>query len=234
MKLLKGDSVMRLLLVEDDQGIASFVVKGLREAGFAVDHAIDGEDGLHLALTEPYDVVIMDLMLPKIDGLTVIKKLREQKPNVPVMILSAKRSVDDRVEGLQTGSDDYLTKPFAFSELLARVNALIRRATGVPSPTILEVADLVLDLLSREVFRSGHKIDLQPREFVLLEYLMRNAGRVVSKTMIMEHVWDLDFDPQTNIVEARMSKLRDKVDKDYEKKLLHTVRGAGYILKETC
>jgi two-component system OmpR family response regulator len=225
---------MRLLLVEDDQGIASFVVKGLREAGFAVDHAIDGEDGLHLALTEPYDVVIMDLMLPKIDGLTVIKKLREQKPNVPVMILSAKRSVDDRVEGLQTGSDDYLTKPFAFSELLARVNALIRRATGVPSPTILEVADLVLDLLSREVFRSGHKIDLQPREFVLLEYLMRNAGRVVSKTMIMEHVWDLDFDPQTNIVEARMSKLRDKVDKDYEKKLLHTVRGAGYILKETC
>ena len=234
MKLLKGDSVMRLLLVEDDQGIASFVVKGLREAGFAVDHAIDGEDGLHLALTEPYDVVIMDLMLPKIDGLTVIKKLREQKPIVPVMILSAKRSVDDRVEGLQTGSDDYLTKPFAFSELLARVNALIRRATGVPSPTILEVADLVLDLLSREVFRSGHKIDLQPREFVLLEYLMRNAGRVVSKTMIMEHVWDLDFDPQTNIVEARMSKLRDKVDKDYEKKLLHTVRGAGYILKETC
>ncbi len=234
MKLLKGDSVMRLLLVEDDQGIASFVVKGLREAGFAVDHAIDGEDGLHLALTEPYDVVIMDLMLPKIDGLTVIKKLREQKPNVPVMILSAKRSVDDRVVGLQTGSDDYLTKPFAFSELLARVNALIRRATGVPSPTILEVADLVLDLLSREVFRSGHKIDLQPREFVLLEYLMRNAGRVVSKTMIMEHVWDLDFDPQTNIVEARMSKLRDKVDKDYEKKLLHTVRGAGYILKETC
>jgi two-component system OmpR family response regulator len=225
---------MRLLLVEDDQGIASFVVKGLREAGFAVDHAIDGEDGLHLALTEPYDVVIMDLMLPKIDGLTVIKKLREQKPNVPVMILSAKRSVDDRVVGLQTGSDDYLTKPFAFSELLARVNALIRRATGVPSPTILEVADLVLDLLSREVFRSGHKIDLQPREFVLLEYLMRNAGRVVSKTMIMEHVWDLDFDPQTNIVEARMSKLRDKVDKDYEKKLLHTVRGAGYILKESC
>jgi two-component system OmpR family response regulator len=225
---------MRLLLVEDDQGIASFVMKGLREAGFAVDHAIDGEDGLHLALSEPYDVVIMDLMLPKIDGLTVIKKLREQKPNLPVMILSAKRSVDDRVEGLQTGSDDYLTKPFAFSELLARVNALIRRATGVPSPTILEVADLVLDLLSREVFRSGHKIDLQPREFVLLEYLMRNAGRVVSKTMIMEHVWDLDFDPQTNIVEARMSKLRDKVDKDYEKKLLHTVRGAGYILKETC
>jgi two-component system, OmpR family, response regulator len=224
---------MRVLLVEDDEGISSFVVKGLREAGFAVDLAIDGEEGLHLALTESYDVIIMDLMLPKMDGLTVIAKLREQKPNAPVMILSAKRSVDDRVKGLQTGSDDYLTKPFAFSELLARVNSLIRRATGAPSPTKLEVADLVMDLLSREVFRSGTKIDLQPREFVLLEYLMRNAGRVVSKTMIMEHVWDLNFDPQTNIVEARMSKLRDKVDKDYENKLIHTVRGAGYILKET-
>ncbi len=224
---------MRVLLVEDDQGIALFVVKGLREAGFAVDHAANGEDGLHLALTESYDVIIVDLMLPKIDGLTVITKLRDQKPNVPVMILSARRSVDDRVKGLQTGSDDYLTKPFAFSELLARVNALIRRTTGVPSPTRLQAADLVLDLLSREVLRSGHKIDLQPKEFVLLEYLMRNAGRVVSKTMIMEHVWDLNFDPQTNIVEARMSKLRDKIDKDYENKLIHTVRGAGYVLKET-
>lgn len=224
---------MRVLLVEDDQGISSFVIKGLREAGFAADYAIDGEDGLHLALTESYDVVIVDLMLPKIDGLTLIAKLREQKPNVPVMILSAKRSVDDRVRGLQTGSDDYLTKPFAFSELLARINALIRRATGVATPTKLEVADLFLDLLSREAFRSGKKIDLQPKEFVLLEYLMRNAGRVVSKTMIMEHVWDMNFDPQTNIVEARISKLRDKVDTDYENKLIHTVRGAGYILKES-
>ena len=224
---------MRVLLIEDDQGIALFVVKGLREAGFAVDHAVDGEDGLHLALTESYDVIIVDLMLPKIDGLTVITKLRAQKPTAPVMILSAKRSVDDRVKGLQIGSDDYLTKPFAFSELLARVNALIRRATGVPSPTRLEVADLVMDLLSREVLRSGQKIDLQPREFLLLDYLMRNVGRVVSKTMIMEHVWDLNFDPQTNIVEARVSKLRDKVDRDYENKLIHTVRGAGYVLKSS-
>jgi two-component system, OmpR family, response regulator len=224
---------MRVLLIEDDERIALFVVKGLREAGFAVDHAANGEDGLHLALTEPYDIVIVDLMLPKIDGLTLILKVRENKPTIPVMILSAKRSVDDRVKGLQTGSDDYLTKPFAFSELLARVNALIRRSTGASSPTKMDVADLHMDLLSREVFRSGQKIDLQPREFVLLEYLMRNVGRVVSKTMIMEHVWDLNFDPQTNIVEARMSKLRDKVDENYEKKLIHTVRGAGYILKET-
>jgi two-component system OmpR family response regulator len=168
-------------------------------------------------------------MLPKIDGLTVITKLREQKPNVPVMILSAMRSVDDRVKGLQTGSDDYLTKPFAFSELLARVQALIRRATGVPSTTVLKVADLVMDLLSREVSRAGQKVDLQPKEFDL----MRNADRVVSKTMIMEHVWDLNFDPQTNVVEARISKLRDKIDGGHENKLIHTVRGAGYVLKET-
>jgi len=224
---------MRVLLIEDDRGISSFVIKGLKEAGFAADYAVDGEDGLHLALTESYDAVIVDLMLPKIDGLTLIAKLREQKPNLPVMILSAKRSVDDRVRGLQTGSDDYLTKPFAFSELLARINALIRRATGVPSPTRLEVADLSIDLLAREAFRSGKKIDLQPKEFVLLEYLMRNVGRVVSKTMIMEHVWDLNFDPQTNIVEARISKLRDKVDTNYENNLIHTIRGAGYMLKES-
>ncbi|NMC75528.1 MAG: response regulator transcription factor [Geobacteraceae bacterium] len=223
---------MRLLLVEDDPIISSFVIKGLREAGFAVDNAVDGEDGLHLALTEPYDAVVVDLMLPKLDGLSLITRLRETKPNIPIMILSAKRSVDDRVKGLQTGSDDYLTKPFAFSELLARVQALIRRATGVPETTRLEVADLVMDLLSREVTRSGRPIELQPREFLLLEYLMRNTGRVVSKTMLIEHVWDLNFDPQTNIVEARMSKLRDKIDRDHDKKLIHTIRGAGYILKE--
>jgi two-component system OmpR family response regulator len=223
---------MRVLLVEDDPVISSFVVKGLREAGFAVDTAADGEDGLHLAVAESYDAVIVDLMLPKLDGLSLITSLREAKPNIPIMILSAKRSVDDRVKGLQTGSDDYLTKPFAFSELLARVQALIRRATGVPDPVRLEVADLIMDLLSREVTRSGQKIELQPREFLLLEYLMRNAGRVVSKTMIMEHVWDMNFDPQTNIVEARMSKLRDKIDRDHDKKLIHTIRGAGYILKE--
>jgi len=223
---------MRLLLVEDDPVISSFVMKGLGEAGFAVDRAADGEDGLHLALGEPYDAVIVDLMLPRLDGLSLIARLREAKPGVPILILSAKRSVDDRVKGLQTGSDDYLTKPFAFSELLARVQALIRRATGVPDPTRLQVTDLVMDLLAREVTRSGQKIELQPREFILLEYLMRNAGRVVSKTMIMEHVWDLNFDPRTNIVEARMSKLRDKIDRNYDRKLIHTIRGAGYILKE--
>lgn len=224
---------MRILLVEDDEVISSFVVRGLREAGFAVDRSADGEDGLHLALTEPYDVLIVDLMLPKLDGLSLITSVRDLKPNIPIMILSAKRSVDDRVKGLQTGSDDYLTKPFAFSELLARVQALIRRATGTPNPTRLEVADLVMDLLSREVTRSGQRVELQPKEFILLEYLMRNAGRVVSKTMIMEHVWDLNFDPQTNIVEARMSKLREKIDKDHDKRLIHTIRGAGYILKKT-
>jgi two-component system OmpR family response regulator len=221
----------RIVLVEDDAVISAFVMKGLREAGFIVDHAPDGEEGLHLALTGSYDCAIVDLMLPKLDGLSLIGELRREKQTIPILILSAKRSVDDRVKGLQTGSDDYLTKPFAFSELLARVNALIRRATGAASPTRLEVADLTMDLLTREAARSGRRIDLQPREFSLLEYLMRNAGRVVSKTMIMEHVWDLNFDPQTNIVEVRISKLRDKIDKDYEKKLLHTIRGAGYILK---
>lgn len=223
---------MRLLVVEDDPVISSFVAKGLKEAGFAVDSVADGEDGLHLAVVEPYDAVIVDLMLPKLDGLSLITSLRETKPNIPILILSAKRSVDDRVKGLQTGSDDYLTKPFAFSELLARVQALIRRATGVPDPARLRVADLVMDLLSREVVRSGRTVDLQPREFILLEYLMRNAGRVVSKTMIMEHVWDLNFDPGTNIVEARISKLRDKIDRGRDKKLIHTIRGAGYVLKE--
>ncbi len=224
---------MRILLVEDDRVISSFVTKGLKEAGFVVDHAIDGEDGLHLALTGSYDVAIIDLMLPKLDGLSLIAELRRHERAIPVMILSAKRSVDDRVKGLQTGSDDYLTKPFAFSELLARVQALIRRATGSPEATRLVVADLTMDLLAKEVTRSGQKIELQPREFALLEYLMRNAGRVVSRTMIMEHVWDYNFDPQTNVVDARVSKLRDKVDRNFEKKLIHTVRGAGYILKET-
>ena len=195
--------------------IASFVIKGLKEAGYTVDHATNGEDGLHCALTEAYDAAIIDVMLPKLDGLLLIAEIRKKGKNTPVIILSAKRSVEDRVKGLQTGSDDYLTKPFSFSELLARLQALIRRANGVSEATRLTVADLTMDLLAREVTRSGRRIDLQPREFSLLEYLMRNAGRVVSKTMIMEHVWDYNFDPQTNVVEARMSKLRDKVDRDY-------------------
>ena len=224
---------MRVLLIEDDLKIASFIVKGLKEAGFAVDHSTDGEDGLHLAVTESYDALIIDIMLPKLDGLTVIEKLRGQHINTPVIILSAKRSVDDRVRGLEKGSDDYLTKPFAFSELLARLQALIRRSSGITEPTRLKVGDLSLDLLTREVFRAGESIELQPREFALLEYLMRNAGRIVSRTMIMEHVWNYNFDPQTNVVEARMTRLRDKIDRSHNKKLIHTIRGVGYVIKES-
>ena len=223
---------MRILLVEDDLKIASFVIRGLKEAGFVVDHAPDGEEGLHTVLTEPYDAAIIDVMLPKLDGLSLIEDMRRQKINTPVIILSAKRSIDDRVKGLQTGSDDYLTKPFSFSELLARVQALIRRASGASEPTSLTVAELSMNLVTRDVIRGGKKIDLQPREFSLLEYLMRNAGRVVSKTMIMEHVWDYNFDPHTNVVEARICRLRDKIDKDFEVKLIQTIRGAGYVLKQ--
>lgn len=223
---------MRILLVEDDVKIASFVEKGLQAAGYAVDHAPDGEAGLHLALTEPYDVAVIDVMLPKLNGLSLIEELRQKKINTPVIILSAKDSVDDRVKGVQTGSDDYITKPFAFSELLARVQALIRRAGGLSEPTRLAVGNLAMNLLSREVVREGRRIELQPIEFSLLEYLLRNAGRVVSKTMIMEHVWDYNFDPQTNVVEARISRLRDKIDRDFSKKLIHTIRGVGYVLRE--
>jgi two-component system OmpR family response regulator len=223
---------MRILLVEDDLKLASFVVKGLRQAGFAVDHVPDGEEGLHMALTQPYDTAIVDIMLPRLDGLRLIEEVRRQKVGTPILVLSAKRSVDDRVLGLQTGSDDYLTKPFAFSELLARVQALIRRGSGMSEPTRLSLGDLSMNLLTREVRRAGTKIDLQPREFALLEYLMRNAGKIVSKTMIMEHVWDYNFDPMTNVVEARISKLRDKIDEGFDIKLLHTVRGVGYVLKE--
>ena len=224
---------MRILLVEDDQKIASFVVKGLKYAGYAVDHASDGAEGLRLALTEPYDAAILDIMLPKVDGLTVIETMRKRRVSTPVIILSARGSVDDRVSGLQRGGDDYLTKPFAFSELLARVQALIRRASSASEPTRLTVGDLSIDLLTREVVRGGRKIELQPLEFSLLEYLMRHAGRVISKTMIMEHVWDYNFDPQTNVVEVRISRLRDKIDRGFDPKLIHTVRGVGYVLKET-
>jgi two-component system OmpR family response regulator len=224
---------MRVLLVEDDIKIASFIIRGLRSAGYAVDHAPDGEEGLYLVLTQPYDIAIIDIMLPKRDGLSLIEHMRAKKVNTPVMILSAKGSVDDRVKGLETGGDDYLTKPFAFSELLARVQALIRRAGGISDPTRLSVGDLSVNLLTREVARGGRNIVLQPLEFSLLEYLMRNAGRIVSKTMIMEHVWDYNFDPQTNVVEVRISRLRDKIDKGFAKKLIHTIRGAGYVLKET-
>jgi two-component system OmpR family response regulator len=230
---LTEGKIMRLLLVEDDLKIASFVVKGLKEAGFVVDHAVDGEEGLHLALNESYDAAIIDIMLPRLDGLALIARMRREKVNTPVIILSARSSVDDRVKGLQSGGDDYLTKPFSFAELLARVHALIRRATGTQDSTRLAVGDLSLDLLKREVVRAGRKIELQPREFSLLEYLMRNEGRVVSKTMVMQNVWNYDFVPITNVVEARMCILREKIDKDFSKKLIHTVRGAGYVLKES-
>src|SRR5581483_2878025 len=192
---------MRALLVEDDATIAEFVARGLREAGFAVDHARDGDAGLDLASVEPYDVAIVDVMLPKRDGLALIEAVRARGITTPVLILSARRSVDDRVRGLQTGGDDYLTKPFAFSELLARVQALVRRASRAVEPATMSVEDLVVDLLSRKVTRAGATIELRPREFALLEYLMRNAGKVVSKTMILSHVWDYTFDPQTNIVD---------------------------------
>jgi heavy metal response regulator len=223
---------MRILVVEDDRKIASFIVKGLQQAGFAVDHAENGEDGLDLVLTAPYDAAVIDIMLPRLDGLGLIEEMRQQKINTPVIILSAKRSVEDRVKGLETGSDDYLTKPFAFSELLARIQALIRRSTSGPQETTgLTVEDLTMDLVKRKVTRSGLEVDLQPREFSLLEYLMRNAERVVSKTMILEHVWDYNFDPQTNIVDVLICRLRNKVDRDFDKKLIHTIRGVGYVLK---
>jgi two-component system, OmpR family, response regulator len=224
---------MRLLLVEDDAKTASFVLKGLKESGYAVDHVSDGETGLHMAISEPYDAAIIDVMLPKLDGLTLIGELRRKRNKLPVIILSARGSTGDRVKGLETGSDDYLTKPFAFSELLARVQALLRRASGVSEPTSLTVGDLSINLLTRQVARGQNKIDLQPREFALLEYLMRNAGRVVSKTMIMEHVWDYNFDPHTNVVEACVCRLRDKIDKGFgTAKLVHTIRGMGYVIRQ--
>ena len=224
---------MRALLVEDDATIAEFVGRGLREAGFAVDHVADGDAGLTSALQHPYDVAIVDLMLPRRDGLSVIDELRRRGVTTPVLILSARRSVDDRVLGLQAGGDDYLTKPFAFAELLARVQALVRRATRAPEPRSLTLDDVTLDLLSRRVTRGGKALDLRPREFALLEYLMRNPGRVVSKTMILSHVWEYSFDPQTNIVDVLVSRLREKLDRPFDKKLLQTVRGVGYVLRGT-
>jgi len=222
---------MRVLLVEDDATIADFIARGLGEAGFVVDAARDGDSGMELALARAYDAAVMDLMLPGRDGLRVIEHLRRRGWKVPVLILSARRSVEDRVKGLETGGDDYLTKPFAFSELLARVQALVRRATGTAEPTRLHCADLSLDLLTREVRRGGRVVELRPREFALLEYLMRNPGRVVSKTSILSHVFDYRFDPRTNVVDVLVHRLRERIDKEFEPKLIHTVRGAGYVLK---
>jgi two-component system, OmpR family, response regulator len=222
---------MRVLIVEDDGTIADFVSQGLTEAGFAVDVAADGERGLELATSGSYDAAIVDLMLPKLDGLALIDRMRTGGVRTPVLILSARRSVDDRVSGLQAGGDDYLTKPFAFAELLARVQALIRRSTGAAEPTRLVVGDLSLDLLTRRVERAGRDIELRPREFALLEYLMRNPGRVITKTMILSRVWGYNFNPGTNVVDVLVSRLRERLDRDFEPKRLQTVRGVGYVLK---
>ncbi len=222
---------MRILIVEDDKKIASFITRGLRQAGFAVDHADNGEDGLHSLLAGAYDSAVIDVMLPQLDGLALIEELRRQKVNTPVIILSAKHSVDDRVKGLQAGGDDYLTKPFSFSELLARLQALIRRAGGMAETTRLTAGDISINLLTREVVRKSIKIDTQYREFALLEYFLRNAGRVVSKTMILEHIWGYNFDPQTNVVDVLVCRLRNKIDRDFDQKRIHTIRGIGYVFK---
>lgn len=225
---------MRILVVEDDRKIASFVVNGLKQSGFAVDHSADGEEAEALATATAYDAAVVDIMIPKLDGLALVQNLRTRGVRTPVIFLSARASVDDRVRGLQSGGDDYLTKPFSFAELLARVQALIRRSSQSAStePTRLSVADLQVDLLTREVQRGDQKIELQPREFALLEYLMRNSGRVVTKTMILEHIFDYSFDPQTNVVDVLIHRLRAKVDRDFPVKLIHTYRGMGYALKE--
>ncbi|MFQ5658453.1 MAG: response regulator [Candidatus Methylomirabilales bacterium] len=223
---------MRVLLVEDDERTASFIATGLKQEGFAVDRAQDGEEGLQFALYGPYDVAVVDIMLPRLDGLTLIEELRKGKITTPILVLSAKGSVDDRVKGLHAGGDDYLVKPFAFAELLARIQALLRRASSSSEPTKITVGELSMDLVKRKVVRAGMEIELQAKELALLEFLMRNAGRIVSKTMIMEHVWDYNFDPQTNVVEARICRLRDKIDRPFDRKMIHTVRGAGYVLED--
>lgn len=222
---------MRVLVAEDDRVIADFVSQGLREAGYAVDVAVTGTEALRQALEGGYDAAVIDVMLPELDGLSVIEQLRAKRKQTPVLILSARHTVDDRVKGLQAGGDDYLTKPFAFAELLARLQALLRRAGGATEPTRLAVGDLTLDLLSRKVERGGRTLELRPREFALLEYLMRHPGRVLSKTMILSHVWGYNFDPGTNVVDVLVSRLRDQVDEGFDRKMIHTVRGAGYVLK---
>ncbi len=224
---------MRMLLIEDDSEAAAYLVTGLTESGHVVDHAADGEDGLHMALSGNYDVLIVDRMLPKRDGLSIIRMLRADGRNTPVLVLSAMGGVDDRVLGLRTGSDDYLVKPYAFSELLARLDALVRRDWTPEVQSELKLADLELNLLTHRVARSGKVIRLQPREFRLLEYLMRHANQVVTRTMLLEHVWDFHFDPQTNVIDTQISRLRGKIDRDFDMQLLHTVRGTGYRLGES-
>ena len=222
---------MKILLVEDNERVTQFVIKGLKESGHTADHAGNGRDGMFLAASEPYDVIIMDRMLPgDIDGLAIIEALRKSGKRTPILILSALSDVDERIRGLRSGGDDYLTKPFAFGELLARLDALTRRAQGEGAQTKLEVGDLRVDLLTRKVTRGERSIVLQPREFKLLEYLMRHAEQVVTRTMLLENVWDYHFDPQTNVVDVHISKLRQKIDADFERPLLRTVRNAGYTM----
>ncbi len=223
---------MRILVVEDDKDVAGFIVRGLKEAGHVVEHAENGRDGLFMAVSEPFDAIVLDRMLPGgIDGLKILETLRSQKNATPVLILSALADVTERVKGLKAGGDDYLTKPFAFAELLARVEALSRRGKSEGPTTKLVVEDLEMDLLSRQVKRAGQKIDLQPREFRLLEYLMRHAGQVVTRTMLLEGVWDYHFDPQTNVIDVHVSRLRQKVDKPFPVPLIQTIRNAGYTLR---
>ena len=223
---------MRLLVIEDDHKIAGFIAEGFRNSGYTVDVFYDGSGGLSSALTGKYDAAIVDIMLPGMDGLTVIQKLREAHNPLPVIILSAKRSVEDRVRGLETGSDDYLTKPFSFMELYARIQALLRRSGDQKEPSRLSFANLKIDLLTRRVSRDDRVIELQPREYALLEYFLRNSRRVLSKVMILQQIWDYDFDPQTNVVDVLVCRLRNKIDKGFEPKLIHTLRGVGYVLKE--
>ncbi|MXN65685.1 response regulator [Stappia sp. GBMRC 2046] len=223
---------MRILIIEDDREAAAYLVKALKEAGHVVDHAADGEEGFELALDTDYDVLVVDRMLPKRDGLSVVSELRERDNNTPVLILSALSQVDDRVKGLRAGGDDYLPKPYAFSELLARVEALGRRTKQGALETSYSVGGLTLDRLSHTVRREGQEIPLQPREFKLLEYLMQHAGQVVTRTMLLENVWEYHFDPQTNVIDVHISRLRSKIDKEFEKPLLHTIRGAGYSIRD--
>jgi two-component system OmpR family response regulator len=223
--------MMRILVVEDDPEAQRYLVKGLREAGHVIDEAGDGETGLALALSRTYDVAVVDRMLPKVDGLRLVASMREERNNTPVLFLSALSDVDDRVRGLRGGGDDYLTKPYAFAELLARLDALVRRRDPGSVKTKLSVGDLELDLLSRTAKRAGTAIDLQPREFRLLEYLMRHAGQIVTRTMLLENVWEYHFDPQTNVIDVHISRLRAKIDKGFDVPLLHTVRGAGYMIR---
>jgi two-component system OmpR family response regulator len=224
---------MRVLLIEDDASVAEYIVKGRRESGYQVEHAADGKSGLVQATTEQYDALIVDRMLPHVDGLTIIQTLRAANDSTPALILSALGEVDDRVKGLKAGGDDYLVKPFAFAELLARIEVMLRRQEAGSAVTRLKVADLEMDLLAHKVSRSGQPFNLQPREYKLLEYLMRHAGQVVTRTMLLENVWDYHFDPQTNVIDVHISRLRQKIDKGFDKPLLNTVRGAGYMLDDS-